>query len=109
MSLYAEYLFERTNDEIIETADGFVTYRYLNDDQVYIIDIFIRSTERKKGKASELADIVRDEARLRGCKEMLGTVVPNTKNATASIITLIAYGMKIHSSSENLIVFKKDI
>ena len=40
MSLYAEYLREKTDDEIIETVEGFATYRFLPGYACYIIDIY---------------------------------------------------------------------
>ena len=109
MSLYAEYLKERTDDRIIENDKGFITYRRLNDDQMYIMDIYINPECRKKGMASHLADRVCDYAKSMGCKEVIGTVNPSAKGATESLAALIAYGMKVLSSQENCIVFKKDI
>lgn len=108
-SLYAQYIKERTDDQIIETDEGFCTYRYLNSDQVYIVDLYIMPEFRKKWHASSMANTVCHEARSKGCKELIGTVVPSCKGANASILTLIAYGMEVKSSSDNLIVFKKDL
>lgn len=109
MSIYAEYLAERTDDKIIERVEGFITYRYLNKDQVYIIDLYVVPCFRKQGIASKLANIVCEEAKKAGCKEMLGTVNPSCKGANESILTLIAYGMQVSSSTNNIIVFKKGL
>lgn len=109
LSLYARYLDERTDDSIIETEYGFATYRYLKPRTVYIIDLYVLPEHRKKGIASQLADKICAEAKIRDCIELLGTVVPFTYGATESILTLIAYGMKVRSSCDNLIIFKKDI
>ena len=108
-SLYAQYLTERTDDKIIEIESGFITYRYLNNDQVYIIDLFILPQYRKAGWASTLGDRVCEEAKEKGCKEVLGTVNLSTKGANASILTLIAYGMVVSSCSDNIIIFKKGL
>ncbi len=109
MSLYAEYLTTRTNDKILEIDVGFATYRYLNDKQVYIIDIYVREENRKAGVAAFIADKIAKEARDKGCIEMIGTVVPSMKNATASLKVLLAYGMELLSSSPDLIICKKDL
>jgi predicted GNAT family acetyltransferase len=109
MSLHAQYLTERTDDLIIECEHGFVTYRYLNEAQVYIIDIYVTPEKRKSGLASELADQVAAEAKGKGRKELLGTVVPSTKNSTISLKVLLGYGMTLQSASNDLIVFKKEI
>ena len=108
-SLYAQYLLERTDDKIIETETGFMTYRFLDERSVYIIDVFVIPSERAKHQAAALADTVIREAKLRGCTEVLGTVVPSAKNSTQSIKALTGWGMKLRNSSNDLIVFKKDI
>ena len=109
MSLYSSYLKERTEDNIIETNAGFITYRYINPSQVYVVDIYVLPEFRNKGIASLLADQVAEEAKAKGCSEMLGTVVPSCKGSTQSIQVLLAYGMKLDSCTNNLIVCKKDI
>jgi len=110
MSLYADYLKERTHDEILETPDGFATYRYLPDGKtVYIIDIYTTPEARKKGLATALSQQICDLAKAKGCTKMMGTVVPSMKNSTASIGALLAHGMKLDSSADNVIVFTKEI
>jgi ribosomal protein S18 acetylase RimI-like enzyme len=109
-SLYADYLRERTNDQILETPEGFVTYRFLNDGKtVYIIDIYVIPEARKIGHATELADIVISKAKAKGAVEMIGTVVPTAKNSTTSLKVLLGYGMTLNSASQDLIVFRKEI
>lgn len=110
MSIYADYITERTSDQIIEGYSGFVTYRYINDGKsVYIIDIYIIPEERKKGGASALADLVIEKAKEKGCVEVLGTVVPSAKGSTASLKVLLAYGFELQGASSDLIIFRKDI
>ncbi len=110
LSLYADYLKERTNDEIVETDAGFATYRYINDGKsVYIIDIYTDPSDRRKSLATTLADVVVADAKNRGCTELLGTVVPSTKNSTVSLRVLLGYGMTLQSAANDLIVFRKDI
>lgn len=102
-------MVERTNDLIIECKEGFATYRYLNKDQVYVVDIYIEPEFRKQKFASTLANFICDEARSKGCTEMIGSVIPSCKGGDASILTLIGYGMELSSASDNLIIFKKRI
>ena len=114
MSLYAEYLREKTSDQIIESDKGFITYRFYYDQKdnceaVYIIDLYVRPEFRKSHVASDAADIVVRIAKKRGCKKLLGSVVPSNKDCTSSVKVLLAYGMSIESATENMIWFKKDI
>jgi len=108
--MYADYLKERTNDEILESNEGFATYRYLNEGKsVYIIDIYVRPEFRQTGAASALANVICQIADKKGCTEVLGTVIPSAKGSTASLKVLLAYGMELQHSSNDLIVFRKAI
>jgi hypothetical protein len=109
VSLYADYLLERTFDHIVETDKGFATYRFLNESQVYIVDLFVLPQYRKTYVASDMADIIVEIAKQKGCTELIGTVVPSTKGSNTSLQTLLAYGMTLKSADKDLIIFKKDI
>lgn len=110
MSLYADYIKERTNDKIIESDFGFATYRHLPDQKAtYIIDIYVKPELRLKGLASKFADQIAMEAREIGHLNLLGTVVPSARGSTSGIKTLIAYGMHLKSSTNDLIIFEKDL
>ncbi len=107
MSLYSKYLRERTNDQIIDKQYGFATYRYV-DKSVYIVDIFVDPDFRNTHLATEMADEIVKEAKEKGCTELLGSVVPSTKNSTISLKVLLGYGMTLHAASNDFIVFKKE-
>ena len=109
MSLYAEYIKEHRNDEIVETEHGFATYRYLDSNSVYIVDIYIQPDHRKSKLASVIADEVVKAAKLRGCTKLLGTVTPSANNSTISLKVLLGYGMSLKSSSNDLIIMEKEI
>lgn len=109
-SLYAKYITERTNDHVIENEYGFVTYRFINDNQtVYIIDIYVVPAYRNKKIASDLADLVVLEAKEKGCSQLIGTVVPSAKNSTISVKVLLGYGMSLNSAANDVVVFGKEI
>ena len=108
MSLYAEYLRERTSDEILETSRGFATYRYL-DQTVYIVDIYVVPQFRQTGEASQMADAIAKEAKEKGCVKMIGSVVPSSRGSTNSVKVLLAYGMKLASSGQDFILFEKEL
>lgn len=109
MSLYGQYIQERTDRQIIETDYGFATYAFTDDKTVYIEDIYIIPEHRSSGLASAIADEIAVIAKQKGCSRMMGSVVPSAKNSTDSVKVLIAYGMKLQSSSNNFIIFDKDL
>lgn len=107
--MWANYLREKSNDQILETEKGFATYRYVDEKTVYIIDLYILPDFRQSHVAVSLADTIVDEARKKGCNKLLGSVVPSAKNSTTSLRVLLGYGMSLESSSTDFIVFKKEI
>lgn len=109
MSLYSQYLIEKTQKSIIETDIGFITFDYPDSSTVYIQDIYITPDFRKSKKASNLADQVVSLAKAKGCTKLLGSVIPSTKNSTDSLKVLLAYGMSLVSSSNDFILFEKRI
>ncbi len=110
MSLYSDYIKERTYDHIMERPSGFATYRYINEGRsVYIVDIYTIPAARKKGNAAFLADLIANEAREAGCSEILGSVQPSAKGSTASLAVLLAYGFTLHSATNDAIIFRKDL
>ena len=110
MSLYADYLTERTDDKILEREFGFVTYRHMPEQlQTYIIDIYIKPDLRGSLFGTSLADEVVKEARSLGHTKIIGSVVPTSKNSTESLKALLAYGMRLQSSGQNYIIMEKDI
>lgn len=106
MSLYSNYLKERTNDEILETDTGFATYRYLNEKQVYIVDIYVLPEHRELGDAASMADQICMIAKNRGCTELIGTVDYSTKEALRSAAVLKGYGM---TPFNGVVAYRKDI
>ncbi len=110
MSLYADYLHEKTDDEIYESDVGFASYRFLNDFKtVYIVDIYIVPKFRNSGAASVMADHIVELAKAKGAIELLGTVMCTNKKSTQSLQVLIGYGMTLKSAANDVIIFRKDI
>lgn len=108
MSLYADYLLERTDIQILERIDGFATYSIVGE-ECYIRDVYVVPKERRHHAASSMGNEIADIARLKGCTFLTGSVCPQAKGANESLKFLMAYGMKLHSAANNLIIFKKDL
>lgn len=109
MSLYGQYIKERTNKHILENDNGFVVYSYPQPQVVYIEDIFVNSDNRSNHLATEMANQVIAEAKDKGCIKALGSVVPSANNSTISLKVLLAYGMSLDSATNDFILFKKDL
>jgi len=109
MSMYGDYIQEVVGDHIYETDQGFATYRFTDDSTVYIVDIYVVPKFRNQSVASDMAASIEEIARARGCTKMLGSVVPSNQSSAASMRVLLAYGMVPESSTNNFILFRKDL
>jgi predicted GNAT family acetyltransferase len=109
LSLFAEYLTERTNRHIIEAEFGFATYTYTDNQTVYIEDLYVIPEQRKSGLASKLTNDIIDLAKAKGCTRLLGSVVPSSKTSTDSMKAFLAFGMKLDSSTNDFVVLSKEI
>jgi ribosomal protein S18 acetylase RimI-like enzyme len=107
-SLYAQYIKEREGKETIETDKGFATYTYVPEG-CYIQDIYVHPDHRKEHVCFNLADQIVEIAKEKGCKKLFGTVCPSANGSTTSLKVLLAYGFKLESSGNNLIVMVKEI
>lgn len=108
-SLYGRYINERCGRGILETEDGFLTFDYVSEDTVYIVDLYVVPEKRNKHVAAGLADRVCAQAVKDGKKFLLGSVDVTAKGADSSYKVLEAYGMKVHKVAEPMIFFIKEI
>lgn len=107
--MYGDYIKEQRGDDIIETSFGFASYRFLNEKQVYLIDIYVAPEFRNRSAGTELTQMVCKIAKDRGCSELIGSVAPQAKDSTKSMKLLLGYGMTLQSASNDLIIFKKEL
>lgn len=107
-SLYARYIKEREGFEIVENDLGFATYQ-IDGSRCYIRDIYVAKAAREMNLASKMADEIAIIAKAQGCNQLMGTVCPQAHHATSSLKVLLAYGFKLESSRDNLIIFTKEL
>ena len=108
-SLYAQYLKERSYTGIVETKEGFATFEYVNQDVVYIKDLYVIPKKRKKGVAAGFANKIVELAVADGKKLLLGSVDIQAKGAEDSVKVLTAYGMTQYKLDGTMIYFVKEI
>lgn len=111
--MYFDYLREREPEMgILEKDQGFALYKelsYYGERAVYIQDIYVHPDFRDQDIASQMSEEIQEIARQDGIKYLLGTVVPSAKGSHASMQVLIAHGMKLVSSENDLLWFVKEI
>lgn len=107
MSLYADYIREREGFEVVETEDGFATFKLYENGECYLRDIYVAPEARETGLATEMADRVCEIARASLCHTLIGSVAIDDKFATRNTKVLLAYGMEIYKTSGTVVFFKK--
>lgn len=109
LSLYGQYIAERQGRGILETKHGFATFDFINEDTVYIVDLYVIPKKRKSHIAKDIADKICEIAIQSGRKYLLGSVDASAKGAEDSKAVLEAYGMRIHKVVEPMIFYIKQI
>ena len=107
-SLYARYVAERENLSVHETDLGFATWS-ITGVECYVRELYVLPDYRRTGEGSRLTDHVAAVARERGCTLLTGTVDPRATGADASMLSLLAYGMKPRAVVDGLVWFAKEL
>ncbi len=107
-SLYALYIKERQDCDIIEHDFGFASYSIIGND-CNIRDVYVIPTERRHGYASKLLNRIEGVARNYGCSTLWATVSPLALGSTEALKAVLGYGFELYMSQDNLITFKKSI
>ena len=108
-SLYGQYIAEREDKEIIESKDGFATYKIFENGECYLQDLYVVPDMRKSGLATEMANKVVEIAKENGCHTLLGSVCVDGNGATRNMKVFLAYGMQIDKIIGNMIFLRKKI
>lgn len=112
--MYARYLKETQNKEMLETPHGFLTYGFncvpgVAFPHCYIEDLYVVPEMRKTHIASTMADKVAGIARERGITKMIGSVALGRKGADESLEVLKRYGMRLFAAHDQTIFTVKDL
>lgn len=108
IDMYAAYLEELGAKHLYRNDKGFVIYSFI-DGNCYLEEIYILPEFRGKKEFANLSDSIMTIAKQKGCKKLLGSVVPTINNSTRSLGMLLSYGAKLVSASNNFIVFEKEV
>lgn len=113
MSLYAQYLKERGNKNIIEDQYGFAVYSPYKEG-IYLEDIYVEPALRKSGLAKELHDKVVEITKQLGLKKIYGSVVPSinqkaSTNPTEMVKWMFSQGYSLDECFNGIIILSKEV
>jgi GNAT superfamily N-acetyltransferase len=112
--MYADYLKETQDKEMLQTEAGFITYGFncvpgVDGPHIYIEDLFVIPSMRKTHIAATMADYVCERAKERGIHLCIGSVNKSAKTNEASCKVLEAYGMSKFSEDTTTKWYIKEI
>lgn len=109
MNLYAQYIKEREDREIIVLGHAFATYKKLNPETYYLIDMFVERAYRRTNLAWDLNNIICDIAKKDGASNIITSICTDAAGVTVSMAVILAGGFKFSSASGNMLYFVKDL
>ena len=107
-TLYAEYLKERQEAEILENESGFIIYK-LTDGECFIIDMFIRPEIRGLGEGHSLVKNLKQIAIASGCKAITANIHLADKNANKTLLAGLHTGFKVVRADQNILLIYMDV
>jgi len=110
MSMYADYVKERTSRSILETEYGFVVFSYEGEDYtLFIHELFVRKESRRRGHGARMIEELILDAGKRGAQQIVGCVDPRALNADESMKIILAYGLKPYGIHGEFVAFGRKI
>lgn len=109
MEMYKKYIKERENSDLVEVAHGFATYRHIEADTVYLVDIFVEEEYRQDGIGKTLSHEVAKIAKELGATKLAGSICLGANGVTLLMAALIGDGFKFTHANGNMLYFIKDI
>jgi GNAT superfamily N-acetyltransferase len=110
MSMWADYIKETLDKEMLELEEGFVTFFKVPGTTVcYIEDIYTRPEFRRQNITKKLEDLVIKWAKFNGCTQLMGSVSLNRRGTERSVQGLISSGYIISDLADKMIYLKKNI
>ena len=108
MSLYAEYLKEVYDKNVIESDDFLVIYS-TKDQVLYLEDLYIKPDKRDQGLGQQVLNSIMQIAKENFCKTLLTSVTMNCKYKDENLSKYLHVGFQISNFCESIVYLKKDL
>lgn len=105
-TLYAKYVKERRDGDILETDHSFVTYKIIGN-ECQIIDLYVDNKFRKKGLCNNIIDELSEIARSKGCDHLSGNIYFLDPGHKITLLSAIKLGFEIINANNSVITICK--
>ncbi len=106
--MYWQYVKERLDLEVLVEPEGFALFKVLPEG-LYLQEIYVKPEFRLGGAGRRLLGKVESGAQALGIKKIIGSCVPSSNGADASLRAILACGFKLVSCDKDIIYLTKDI
>ena len=107
-TLYAKYIKDRQDGEILENEFGFITYRIV-EKECFIMDMCIDTSKRGRGFGKILVYDLERIALEKGCDVISANVHLWDKGASNTMLAALTVGFEIAQANNNVILIIKKL
>ena len=107
-TLYAKYIKERENAQVLENESGFITYKFIND-ECFICDVFVDPKARKKGVISELVDALAAIAEQEQATHLSANIYLNDPGANRTLSAALKIGFEVVGAAPGALAIVRKI
>lgn len=107
-TLYAKYIKERDDREILEDEYGFITYKILNQ-ECFIYDMCVDLSSRVGSRGRALIDSLVEIAHAADCSFISANVFLSDKGSSNTLLAAIRVGFKAVKANNDIIFIVKEI
>lgn len=107
-TLYSKYMKQRSDASILENGTGFIVYK-INQDECFIIDMYVDDQLQQTGRGKELINALSDLARFEKCKYISANIHLTDKNANKTLVSALHTGFKVVKAELGILVILKEI
>ena len=106
MELFATYLKEREGSELVHDEKGFATYKKHGQNNIYVVDVYVRPEFRKKRVASGYLNMIAD---ITSCENLITSCDENANNWKESEKAILGYGFELKTRENTMRWYIKEM
>jgi len=107
-TLYAKYIKERDDREILEDEFGFITYK-ISGEECYINDMCIDLSERSGSRGRNLIEQLKEIALKLGCTFISANIYLADKGSSNTLFASLKVGFKVVKANHDILFIVKKI
>lgn len=107
--LFTDYVQERLQVNVLQNEHAFYLWKFIEEDTVYITDMYVAPAERRSGVAGALFVELLGQMRELGVKRLVGSTDVTAANPELGMYAMLSVGFKPTGASENIIWYSKEI